>query len=294
MSPTRIRKAVIPAAGLGTRFLPATKAIPKEMLPLLDKPGIQYVVEEAAASGMDDILFITGRNKYALENHFDRALELEAELMRRDKLDFVEAVRKPSEIANIHYVRQGEPLGLGHAILKAEHHISGESFAVLLADDILVEAKDFLDSMVSAHIKTNCHIIALMEVPANQIHLYGCAEIGDIRPDGLVEVTNLIEKPTAADAPSSFAVIGRYILEPAIFDAIRSTAGSSTEEVQLTDALAKEASNPLGSRVFGLVYKGVRYDTGDKLSYIKANIDLALKSPEFGPYLKKWLRDTEL
>lgn len=286
----QVTKAVIPAAGLGTRFLPATKAMPKEMLPIVDKPVIQFVVEEAVAAGLKDVLMITGRNKSALENHFDRATELEDKLNQKNDAERLSSVEHSSNLADVHYVRQGDPLGLGHAILRAKAHVAGQSFAVLLGDDIIEPGDSLLSDMLRLHKDTGSHVIALMEVPAADIHLYGCAEIV-IESTNVVRVRGLVEKPAEGTAPSNLAVIGRYVLGPEIFEAIERTAPGKGGEIQLTDALADEIRNPNSSGVVGLVFRGSRYDTGDKLSYLKATIQFALKRPELSNHLESWLRD---
>lgn len=286
----RITKAVIPAAGLGTRFLPATKAMPKEMLPLVDKPVIQFVVEEAVASGLNDVLMITGRNKSALENHFDRATELEHTLSQKNDAERLSSVEHSSNLADVHYVRQGDPLGLGHAILRAKAHVADQSFAVLLGDDIIEPGEALLSDMLKLHVQTGAHVIALMEVPLEDIHLYGCAEIEPISPN-VARVKRLIEKPKHGDAPSNLAVIGRYVLGSKIFRALEQTPPGSGGEIQLTDALALEIDDPSSPGVVGIIFQGTRYDTGDKLSYLKATIQFALKRPELGVKLEAWMRD---
>jgi len=287
----RISKAVIPAAGLGTRFLPATKAMPKEMLPVVDKPAIQYVVEEAAACGLDDILMIVGRNKNALANHFDRVTELEITLERKGDQARLQSVNHASTLADIHFVRQGDPLGLGHAVLRARKHIGDESFAVLLGDDLIDERDELLGTMLSLSRKRNATVIALMEVPAESIHLYGCAAVQPTDLDDIVKVTGLVEKPAAADAPSNLAVIGRYVLRPEVFDILENTAPGTGGEIQLTDALQVLASDDeLAGGVYGVVFRGRRYDTGDRVDYIKAVLQLALDRDDLGPQLRPWVK----
>ena len=286
----QISKAVIPAAGLGTRFLPATKAMPKEMLPIVDKPVIQFVVEEAVAAGLTDVLMVTGRNKSALENHFDRATELEDKLNQKKDSERLSSVEHSSNLADVHYVRQGDPLGLGHAILRAKAHVAGQSFAVLLGDDIIEPGDSLLSDMLKLHENTGSHVIALMEVPLEDIHLYGCAEL-EIDSSNVVRVKGLVEKPAAGTAPSNLAVIGRYVLGTGIFGALERTAPGKGGEIQLTDALADEIRNPSSAGVVGLIFRGSRYDTGDKLSYLKATIQFALKRPELSDQLECWLRD---
>jgi UTP--glucose-1-phosphate uridylyltransferase len=288
-----VRKAVVPAAGLGTRFLPATKATPKEMLPVVDKPAIQYVVEEAAAAGLEDVLFITGRSKRPLEDHFDRNFELEEALERKGDNERLGLVTEPTELARIHYVRQGDPLGLGHAVLVAENHVGDEPFAVLLGDDLIDPRDPILPRMMQVRERHGGSVICLMEVPAESISLYGCAAVEVTGDDDVVLVTDLVEKPEAAQAPSSYAVIGRYLLDPAVFDVLRNTAPGRGGEIQLTDALRVLATMPAaaGGGVRGVVFGGRRYDTGDRLSYLQANIMLAAEREDLGPDLRAWLRD---
>lgn len=282
----RVRKAVIPAAGLGTRFLPATKATPKEMLPVVDKPAIQYVVEEAAAAGIDDVLFITGRSKRALEDHFDRNLELEAALAEKGDQERLAVITASNDLARIHYVRQGEALGLGHAVSVAERHVGDEPFAVLLGDDLIDERDDVLRGMIDARESLGGSVLCLMEVPREQISLYGCAAVEPTSTDGLVRVTDLIEKPSVAEAPSNLAVIGRYVLDPAIFGVLARTTPGRGGEIQLTDALRELAHD---GAVHGVIFRGRRYDTGDRLSYLQAVLRLALEREDLGPALREWL-----
>jgi len=290
-----IHKAVIPAAGLGTRFLPATKATPKEMLPVVDKPAIQYVVEEAVAAGLHDVLFITGRSKRTLADHFDAAPELEAALEAKGDPARLALVRASTDLADVHYVRQGQPKGLGHAVLCAKHHIGDEPFAVLLGDDLIDERDPLLPSMLALQGRTGGSVIALLEVEPDQIHLYGCAAIEPLEgggPDQL-RVTGLVEKPEAADAPSNFAVIGRYVLSPAVFDVLARTEPGRGGEIQLTDALATLAQLPAdqGGGVYGVVFRGRRYDTGDRLDYLKAVVRIAADRPDLGPDFRQWLAE---
>ena len=289
----RVTKAVIPAAGLGTRFLPATKATPKEMLPVVDKPAIQYVVEEAAAAGLTDVLMVTGRNKRALEDHFDRAVELERTLEAKGDAARLALVRHASELVRMHYVRQGDPLGLGHAVLTAEQHVADQPFAVLLGDDLIDPRDPLLTRMTAVREAFGGSVVALMEVPREQIHLYGCAAVKPTDEPDVVEITDLVEKPAVDEAPSSYAVIGRYVLDPAVFGAIRSIGPGRGGEIQLTDALRQlTATDPdLGGGVRGVVFSGRRYDTGDRLDYLKAVIRLACERPDLGPELTDWLAD---
>ncbi|MDY7526504.1 MULTISPECIES: UTP--glucose-1-phosphate uridylyltransferase GalU [unclassified Cryobacterium] len=289
---TKITKAVIPAAGLGTRFLPATKAMPKEMLPVVDKPAIQYVVEEAVAAGLTDVLMITGRNKNALENHFDRMTELEDLLEKKGDQDRLAKVRFATGLADVHYVRQGDPLGLGHAVLRARMHIGFEPFAVLLGDDIIDDRDVLLSKMLTEQTKRNATIIALMEVEPEAIHLYGCAAVETTDDPDVVKVTGLVEKPSAADAPSNLAIIGRYVLRPEIFEVLQNTKPGKGNEIQLTDALQVMAVNPqFTGGVYGVIFRGRRYDTGDRLDYIKAIVQLAVDRPDLGPDLRVWLQE---
>ncbi len=282
----RISKAVIPAAGLGTRFLPATKASPKEMMPVVDKPAIQYVVEEAVRAGLDDVLMVTGRNKRPLEDHFDRVVELEELLQSKGDEAKLALVRAASELATIHYVRQGDPRGLGHAVLAAAQHVGQQAFAVLLGDDLIDHRDPLLEQMIAVQATHGGSVVALMQVPKDQISLYGCAAVsgsGDV-----VRITGLVEKPPVPEAPSDLAVIGRYVLSPAVFDVLRRTPPGRGGEVQLTDALQELISSEPMS---GVVFRGRRYDTGDRLDYLKAVVRLAVDREDLGPPFLEWLRD---
>jgi len=287
----RPHKAVIPAAGLGTRFLPATKATPKEMLPVVDKPAIQYVVEEAAAAGLDDVLMVTGRNKKSLEDHFDRNVELEETLRAKGDDVRLAAVLEPNALAAIHYVRQGDPRGLGHAVLMAADHVGEEPFAVLLGDDLIDPRDPLLTRMIEVQQQRGGSVIALMEVPRSQIHLYGSAAVEPTPDADVFRISHLVEKPPADEAPSNLAVIGRYVLSPAVFDVLRHTAPGRGGEIQLTDALHELVSMPAeqGGGVHGLVFRGRRYDTGDRADYVKAVVRLACDRDDLGPDLLKWL-----
>ena len=292
MSRFKVTKAVIPVAGLGTRFLPATKAMPKEMLPLIDKPVIQYVVEEAVNAGLQDVLMVTGRNKNALENHFDRATELEANLERKGDTDRLATVMASTELANIHYVRQGDAKGLGHAVLRAKAHIAEHSFALLLGDDVMDARDILLTKMLEVHEATGENVVALMEVDPSQIHLYGCAVIEGGVEEGVVKITGLVEKPKTEEAPSNLAIIGRYVLRPEIFDILEETQPGRGGEIQLTDALMTAAQNPeCAGGVLGVVFKGRRYDTGDKLDFIKATLRLGVDREDIGRDLRSWLHE---
>ncbi|MFF1294325.1 MULTISPECIES: UTP--glucose-1-phosphate uridylyltransferase [unclassified Streptomyces] len=267
-----VRKAVVPAAGLGTRFLPATKATPKEMLPVVDKPAIQYVVEEAVAAGLDDVLMITGRHKRAIEDHFDHAFELEQALAAKGDTVRLDAVRDPARLANFHHIRQGEPLGLGHAVL---------------CDDLIDPRETLLSRMLDVRDKHGGSVVALMEVPRQQIPLYGCAAVERTGDDRVVRVTGLVEKPSE-NAPSTYAVIGRYVLDPAVFGALERTQPGRGGEIQLTDALQELA---VGGAVHGVVFEGLRYDTGDKADYLRAVVRLACDRPDLGPEFLAWLKE---
>ena len=287
-----IRKAVIPAAGLGTRFLPATKSTPKEMLPIVDKPAIQYVVEEAVRAGLHDVLMITGRSKRSLDDHFDAVPELEAILEAKGDEVRLAQVRRSTELADVHFVRQGQPKGLGHAVLCARQHVGNEPFAVLLGDDLIDERDPLLVEMMELQERTGGSVVALLEVEPEDIGAYGCAAVeplGDTEDH--VRVTALVEKPDPAHAPSNLAVIGRYVLHPAVFAVLEKTEPGRAGEIQLTDALATLATMPAeaGGGVYGVIFRGRRYDTGDPLDYIKAVIQIAAERPDLGPDLRGWL-----
>jgi UTP--glucose-1-phosphate uridylyltransferase len=289
----RVVKAVIPAAGLGTRFLPATKATPKEMLPVVDRPAIQYVVEEAVAAGLTDVLMITGRSKRSLEDHFDRAWELEAALEAKGDRFRLEKVRESNVLADLHYTRQGDPRGLGHAVLCGVHHVGDNPFAVLLGDDLIDSRDPLLTRMIGVQRQTQGSVVALLEVDPGQIHLYGCAAVEQTGLDDVVRVTGMVEKPDPEDAPSNLAVIGRYVLHPRVFDVLKETKPGRGGEIQLTDALQEltlKADEP-GGGVYGVIFSGRRYDTGDRLDYLKAVVQLACDRTDLGPDLRVWLRD---
>jgi UTP--glucose-1-phosphate uridylyltransferase len=286
-----ISKAVIPAAGLGTRFLPATKATPKEMLPVVDKPAIQYVVEEAVAAGLRDVLMVTGRNKRALEDHFDRNAELEDLLEKSGRQDLLAAIRHSSDLANMHYVRQGDPRGLGDAVLTAADHVGNESFAVLLGDDLIDSRDPILPRMIEVHERFGGSVIALMEVPSSEISRYGAAAISLTDENDVVRVNDLVEKPSAAEAPSNFAVLGRYLLAPEIFEALRATKPGRGGEVQLTDAIQVLAKrDKSGGPVHGVIFRGRRYDTGEKLSYLQSVVRMACEQSDLAPEFTEWLK----
>lgn len=291
-STQRVRKAVVPTAGLGTRFLPATKAMPKEMIPVVDKPAIQYVVEEAVKSGIDDILMITGRNKRAVEDHFDRVPFIEQTLESKGDTKKLNAVRESSELADIHYLRQGDPKGLGHAVLRGKAHVGNEPFAVLLGDDLIDERDELLSTMIAVQEKTGGSVIALMEVDPQQISSYGAADVSAMDGEDYVRVNELVEKPPVDEAPSNLAVIGRYVLHPRVFEVLENTPPGRGNEIQLTDALQELAkAEGEGSGVYGVVFRGRRYDTGDKLGYIQAVVSVAADREDLGPALRAWVID---
>jgi UTP--glucose-1-phosphate uridylyltransferase len=286
-----VRKAVFPAAGLGTRFLPATKAMPKEMLPLVDKPLIQYGIEEAIASGIHNIVIVTGRGKTAIEDHFDVSFELEHLLESRNRHDTLAAVRAISDMIDVAYVRQKEALGLGHAVLRARDLVGPEPFAVVLSDDVIDAPVPCLKQLIRVYEFYGAPVLALMEVPREQIAAYGvvaaepCPEEGF---DGQVfRIHDLVEKPSPADAPSNLAIIGRYILTPEIFGAIEATPPGRNSEIQLTDALR----NLLKTRpIYGVKFAGKRFDAGDKLGFLQATVEFALKRPDLGEAFRAWLK----
>jgi UTP--glucose-1-phosphate uridylyltransferase len=289
-----VLKAVIPVAGYGTRFLPATKATPKEMLPVVDKPAIQYVVEEAVDAGLLDLLFVTGRTKRALEDHFDDNPELEAALDSKDKTELLEAVRHPAGLAAVHYVRQGVPKGLGDAVLRGKDHVGEKPFAVLLGDDLIDDRDYVLPRMIEVQQKYGGSVVLLMEVPENEISLYGCAQVETTNEADVVKIVDLVEKPSVQKAPSRLAVIGRYVFSPKVFEVLEKTKPGKGGEVQLTDAmttLAKDTPTSLGGGMHGVIFKGRRYDTGDKLSYLQAVVQLAVERKDLGPDFKKWLKN---
>ncbi|MBE3001185.1 UTP--glucose-1-phosphate uridylyltransferase GalU [Nocardiopsis sp. HNM0947] len=289
---TPVTKAVVPAAGLGTRFLPATKATPKEMLPIVDKPAIQYVVEEAVAARLDDVLMITGRNKRSIEDHFDRAHELEETLEAKGEHERLKAVREPDGLAQVHYVRQGQPRGLGHAVLCAEAHVGDNPFAVLLGDDIIDDA-ELLRRMIEVRQQRGGSVVALMEVDPEQVSRYGCAGIEPTDEDDVVTVTDLVEKPSPEQAPSRWAIIGRYVCDPAVFPVLRRTPPGRGGEIQLTDALLELAGSgrEQGGPVYGVLFRGRRYDTGDKGDYIRTVVEFACRRPDLRDELLPWLHD---
>lgn len=281
----RVCKAVIPAAGLGTRFLPATKAQPKEMLALVDKPAIQYVVEEAVRAGITDILMITGRGKRSLEDHFDRSFELEYYLEEGGKHQELAQMKAIAEMADIHYVRQGEPLGLGHAVSVARKHVADQPFVVMLGDDIMHERAKVLEDMLGVYERYGHSVVALKEVAPEEVSSYGCA-----RPEAvdssLVRILDIVEKPDPAAAPSNLAVMGRYVFTPEIFEALESVKPGKGGEIQLTDAIKVL----LGEQtVYGWTFRHGRYDVGNKLDYLRATVELALERPDLGPAFRRFL-----
>ena len=284
----------MPAAGLGTRFLPATKATPKEMLPVVDKPAIQYVVEEAVKAGLSDMLLITGRSKRSIEDHFDRAYELEEALTAKEDWDKLSVVRESSELATVHYVRQGDPRGLGHAVLCAAQHVGDEPFAVLLGDDLIHPEESLLTEMIAVRERHGGSVLALMEVDPEEVSLYGCAAIAPTAEDGVVTVTDLVEKPVPGQAPSRWILIGRYVCDPEVFDVLRRTQPGRGGEIQLTDALKVLAQR---GDVRGVLFHGRRYDTGNKLDYLRTMVQFACERPdlasEFVPWLRKYLESIQ-
>jgi UTP--glucose-1-phosphate uridylyltransferase len=288
----RVTKAVVTVAGLGTRFLPATKATPKEMLPIVDKPAIQYVVEEAVAAGLDDVLLVTGRNKNAIENHFDRNWELEAALEAKGDTERLSRVREATAVtADLHYTRQGDPRGLGHAVLCAKRHVGHEPFVVLLGDDLIDPRDPLLSTMLKVRDEHGGSVVALMQVPREQIHLYGCAAVTPTGTDDVVRIDDLVEKPTVEEAPSDLAIIGRYLLDPGVFAVLEDTPPGRGGEIQLTDALKSMAVSGEHGPVHGVVFRGRRYDTGDRLDYLKTVVSVAVDREDLGPDFKAWLRE---
>ncbi len=290
----KVRKAVFPAAGLGTRFLPATKAQPKEMLPLVDKPIIQYGVEEALSAGCDQIIIITGRGKQAIEDHFDVSYELEKMLEEKGKTDMLQIVRQISDMIHVAYVRQKEALGLGHAVLTARELVGNEPFAVLLADDVIDAPVPVLKQMMQVFEETQCSVLATQMIEGNAISAYGVLKVklADGRFNGrLFEVLDLVEKPKPENAPSNLAVIGRYILTPEVFETLSTTQFGVGGELQLTDGLCALLKK---QKMYAYVYEGRRHDTGDKLGFLKATIEFALKRPDLGEELRKYLKDLKL
>ena len=284
---TKVRKAVIPAAGLGTRFLPATKSQPKEMVPVIDKPTIQYVVEEAVGAGITDILVITGRGKRAIEDHFDRNFELEYYLEQGKKNEELEQVQAISEMADIHYIRQRDPLGLGHAVSVARQHVGSEPFAVLLGDDIMVDDSKLLKSMLNCYERYGRSVVAVLEVAREEIKNYGCVSPESMEED-LVRIRSIVEKPKPEEAPSNLAVIGRYVFTPEIFEALDRITPGAGGELQLTDAISLLLQT---QTVFGYSFESGRYDIGKKIDFLRATVELALDRPDLGDEFRAFLAD---
>lgn len=280
-------KAVIPAAGLATRFLPVTKAVPKELLPIVDRPVLQYIVEEAAGAGINDILLITGRGKTSMVDHFDRQPYLEQRLKEKGDEDRLAAIIEPAELAKIYACRQGEPLGLGHAVSYAESHVGGEPFAVMLGDEFVSNDDPLLPSMLDLQASTGGIVLSFVEVPDEEVSRYGIASIELTDNRDVVRVTGLVEKPSVEESPSNLAIVGRYILPAGIFDAIRQTKPGSGGEIQLTDAMALMLAE--GTPCHGVVYRGTRYDTGTPIGYLQAVVQLACERPDIGPAFRRWL-----
>ncbi|MBW7875331.1 MAG: UTP--glucose-1-phosphate uridylyltransferase GalU [Candidatus Cloacimonetes bacterium] len=286
----KIRKAVFPAAGLGTRFLPATKSQPKEMLPLVDKPMIQYVIEEAKNSGIEHIVIVTGRGKSSIEDHFDISFELEHNLESKGKLDLLQKVRSISDMITVSYVRQKEPLGLGHAILVAKDIIGNEPFAVFLGDDIVDSSVPCMKQMMMIYEEKEASVLALQKVPMSMISSYGVVKAEQISP-GLHRIEDLVEKPPIEEAPTDLAIIGRYILGPEIFSILESTPKGSGGEIQLTDGLREYVKT---RPIYGLEFEGRRYDTGSKIGYLEATVEFALKDQELGEQFRSYLKRLKL
>jgi len=283
----QLRKAIIPAAGLGTRFLPATKAQPKEMLPIVDKPTLQYIIEEAVQSGIEEILIITGRNKKSIEDHFDKSVELELELEAKGKYDLLEEVRKISDMVNIHYIRQKEPRGLGHAILCAKSFIGNEPFAVMLGDDIVDNEKPCLKQMMEVYARYKTTILGVQQIPRGDVSKYGIVD-GRLIEDRIYKVRELVEKPSVEEAPSDIAILGRYVITPAIFGILEQTTPGKGGEIQLTDALNVLAQQ---EAMYAYIFEGRRYDVGDKQGFLQATVEMALRREdlreEFLAYLQR-------
>ncbi|MEW9054030.1 MAG: UTP--glucose-1-phosphate uridylyltransferase GalU [Neobacillus sp.] len=283
----KVRKAIIPAAGLGTRFLPATKAMPKEMLPIVDKPTIQYIVEEAVASGIEDIIIVTGKGKRAIEDHFDYAHELEQNLLEKGKLDILEKVRYATDLTDIHYIRQKEPKGLGHAVWCARNFIGDEPFAVLLGDDIVQSETPCLKQLINQYEETLSSVIGVQTVPDNETHRYGIVE-PSVQDGRRYQVQNFVEKPAPGTAPSNLAIMGRYILTPEIFMFLEQQETGAGGEIQLTDAIQK--LNQI-QRVFAYDFEGKRYDVGEKIGFVKTTVEFALQNQEIRSELLSYLEE---
>jgi UTP--glucose-1-phosphate uridylyltransferase len=288
--PQAVRKAVFPAAGLGTRFLPATKASPKEMLPLVDKPLIQYVVEEAVASGIESVIIVTGRGKSAIEDHFDVSFELEALLRERGKQDELRTVRKISEMARVSYVRQREALGLGHAVLQARDWVGEEPFAVMLSDDIIDSRTPALRQLIDVYEKYDAPVVATMQVEGEAISRFGALDVDEVA-DGVYRIKDMVEKPPLSAAPSDLAIIGRYILTPDIFAEIEKTTPGAIGEIQITDAMRALSKK---RDFYAVRFEGTRYDAGDKLGFLIATVEYALKHSELAPDFRSYLKSLKL
>lgn len=284
----RVRKAVLPVAGWGTRFLPATKAIPKEMIPIVDRPAIQYIVEECVRAGLDDVLLVTSSGKESLVDHFDRIVDLEHALEAKGKTDLLDEIVALAQLAEVHAVRQPEALGLGHAVLMGMHHVGDEPFAVILGDDIVDPSERFLERMIEVYEQTQRPVVAVMEVPEDQTSLYGIVTTEPTDEDDVFAVTDLVEKPDPGEAPSNLAIIGRYVLPGEIFQVIEDTPPGRGGEIQLTDALRTMARQ---QPIRAVRFDGVRHDTGDKLGYLKATVQMAAERDDLGPDLLDWLRE---
>lgn len=282
-----VRKAIIPAAGLGTRFLPATKAQPKEMLPIVDKPTIQYIIEEAISSGISEIIIVTGRSKRSIEDHFDKSVELELELERNGKQELLEMVREISDMANIHYIRQKEPRGLGHAILTARHFVGNEPFAVLLGDDVVVSKKPCLSQMIDVYNEYKTSVLGVQKVDHSVVNKYGIVNCKEV-DNRVYKVRDLVEKPKVEDAPSDIAILGRYIITPSIFDYLETQDAGTGGEIQLTDALRRLAKD---EAMYAYDFKGHRYDVGTKTGFLQANLEFALRNPEMADEMKAYLSE---
>ena len=291
-----VTKAVIPVAGLGTRFLPATKATPKVMMPIVDKPAIQYVVEEAASAGLHDVLLVTGDGQESIAEHFQRNYELERALEAKGNDEALAAVREPTELADVSYVRQPRPRGLGHAVLCGADHVGDEAFAVLLGDDLISAEETLLARMIEVRLRYGGSVVALMEVPADQISAYGVAAFKPTDDPDIVVVTDLVEKPESSEAPSNWIVIGRYVCDPAIFSVLRETPPGRGGEIQLTDALrslavADRDSCADAGGVHGVLFRGHRFDTGNKQDFLRTTVEFACTRPDLAPEFVPWLRE---
>jgi UTP--glucose-1-phosphate uridylyltransferase len=289
----RLSKLVVPTAGLGTRFLPATKAVPKELLPVVDRPALEYVIEEAVATGLHDVLLVTGKGKRAVEDHFDVAEELERALEAKGDHERLAMVRRSSEMATVHSVRQGVPRGLGHAVLCAAEHVGDEPFVVSLPDVLLDGGADLLLRMAAVRARHGGSVVAVYEVPGDEVEKYGVAAVDPVAGEDtdVVRVTDLVEKPARADAPSNLALLGRYLLDPAVFEVLRKTEPGRGGEIQLTDAIQELAASGVGGPVHAVVFRDRVFDTGDKLEYLKAVVRLAARRDDLGPAFTSWLHE---